>query len=54
MTNIVQEVRFKMFWLLSNVLGSELYFYKYGFQFLKKVYEANMLWEERDSRKVQN
>lgn len=38
MSNLLSEVRYKTYWLLSNILGSERFFFSYGLQFVKAIY----------------
>ena len=54
MTNLLMEVRCKLYWLLSNVMGSEIFFFNFGFQFLQGIYEQRLMWEERASKHIQN
>jgi hypothetical protein len=46
MNGFLVEIRYKVDWVVSNILGSERFFFSHGFQFLKHIYLEKLLAEE--------
>ena len=52
MTSLLAEVRYRIYWVLSNIFGSSNFCFSYGLQFFMKIYQEKLYIDETQNENI--